>query len=129
MADFTSRFNELLARSSGNDTELAAALGVSKQTISAWKNGTRFPKKPALRTIAEHFHVGVPWLNGVSDEETAALDANNIILTVRDPIESELVSIYRDLNSTGKTILVNTARGLSANPDMKKGSESNAETA
>lgn len=70
MADFTARFNELLSRAAGNDTAIAEALGVSKQTISAWKNGTRFPKKPAVRTIADYFGVGVPWLEGVTDDET-----------------------------------------------------------
>lgn len=42
--------------------------------------------------------------------------------------ESELISIYRDLNSIGQSVLIGTARGLAANPVMKRGSESNDET-
>ena len=72
MADFTSRFNELLARQSATDAELAEALGVSKQTISAWKTGVRSPKKPTIRTIADHFGVGVPWLMGITDDDVDA---------------------------------------------------------
>lgn len=42
--------------------------------------------------------------------------------------ETELVSIYRNLNSIGQSALIGTARGLAANPDMKKGSKSDTET-
>jgi len=47
---------------------------------------------------------------------------------VSDPNERELVNIYRDLNDIGQSALIGTARGLAANPDMKKGSKSDAET-
>ena len=87
MADFTSRFNELLDRISDSDTALANALGVSKQTISAWKNGKRFPKRPVIRTIAEYFGVGIPWLEGISDDETAAATYGKLPANVR-PISS-----------------------------------------
>lgn len=70
MADFTTRFNELLTRTPENDTAVAEALGVSKQTISAWKKGERFPKRPAIRVIADYFNVSVPWLEGITDDET-----------------------------------------------------------
>lgn len=69
MADFTSRFNQLLERKTGSDADLASVLGVSKQTISAWKNGTRFPKKPTIQTIANYFHVSAVWLTGITDDE------------------------------------------------------------
>jgi len=69
MADFTSRFIELTSRYSGSDTDLGNALGVSKQTISAWKTGKRFPKQPAVRSIASFFGVSIPWLMGITDEE------------------------------------------------------------
>ena len=32
--------------------------------------------------------------------------------------ERELVGIYRDLNTTGQSVLMGTARSLSMNPDM-----------
>ena len=77
MADFTTRFNELLARSPNNDTAIAEALGVSKQTISAWKNGNRFPKKPVIQTVAKYFGVSSLWLEGVSDDIHAGMDLSN----------------------------------------------------
>lgn len=41
-------------------------------------------------------------------------------IILHDPQEAELVNIYRDLNTSGQTVLMGTARGLAANPDMKK---------
>lgn len=134
MSDFTSRFNELLNRTTDNGTALAIALGVSKQTISAWKNGTRFPKKPTIRIIADYFNVGVPWLQGVTDDETAQRSlsdscdsVDNFIETVDDEIE--LISLYRILNEKGRGILMGTARSLATNPDMKKDGALSTETA
>ena len=121
MADFTSRLNELLSHYDGSDSDLAIALGVSKQTISAWKNGTRFPKKPTLRTIADYFCVDVPWLIGVSDVSSASPSP--------DPTETELLTIYRDLNPNGQKSLLKYAHYLDTDPDMKRGSESKSETA
>ena len=125
MSDFTTRFNELLARFSGSDHAIAEALGVSKQTISAWKNGTRFPKRPAVRTIAEFFGVSVPWLEGITDDPTACAGP----LLPADPQEEELLEIYRGLNAAGQGVLMGTARGLACNEQYKKGSASNTETA
>lgn len=142
MADFTSRFNDLLARYTGSDTDLANALGVSKQTISAWKKGSRFPKKPVIRIIAAHFNVGVPWLTGITNDEHETgieiisneyvSDTSGSARPVKaksDPNEDELISIYRSLNSFGQQTLIGTARGLAANPDMKKGGKSKDVTA
>ena len=70
MADFTSRFNELLRLTADSDTALADALGVSKQTISAWKTGIRVPKQPTKRIIASYFNVPVTWLDGLTDDKT-----------------------------------------------------------
>lgn len=77
MADFTSRFNEVSSRHSGNDTSLGTALGVSKQTISAWRTGVRSPKKPHIVAIAEYFNVSIPYLMGWSDDPSYASNASD----------------------------------------------------
>ena len=160
MADFTDRFNELLTRTPDSGTALADALGVSKQTISAWKNGTRFPKRPAIRTIAAYFGVGVPWLQGITDDETIGIGIDNsldsIVATfgpdsptakklhyIRDHLavpgldalpqdakdERELLDIFHGLNDNGRHSMLNYARFLNSDPDMKKGGASNDVTA
>ena len=45
------------------------------------------------------------------------------------PSESELITIYRDLNDKGQAVLMATAQSLATNPDMKGGSASNTATA
>lgn len=61
---FKERLTELCYESRQTDSELAKALGISKQTLSAWKCGTRSPKGPTIETIARHFNVPVDWLMG-----------------------------------------------------------------
>ena len=48
---FKERLSDLCAESPLNDTEIARELHVSKQTLSAWKCGTRSPKE--LTIISE----------------------------------------------------------------------------
>ena len=79
MADFMSRFNEISVRHPGNDTSLGAALGVSKQTISAWRTGARSPKKPHIVAIAEYFNVSIPYLMGWSDDPNYAGTTSDLI--------------------------------------------------
>lgn len=61
---FQERFAELCESNPANDTALANALHVSKQTISAWKIGTRSPRQPLVIDIANYFRVSVSWLMG-----------------------------------------------------------------
>ena len=61
---FKERLADLCYESRQPDSELAKALGISKQTLSAWKCGTRSPKGPTIETIARHFNVPVDWLMG-----------------------------------------------------------------
>lgn len=110
MADFTSRFNELTARHVGNDTDLGAALGVSKQTISAWRTGTRSPKKPHIVAIAKYFNVGIPWLMGISDYETeygrASFGKSIDGLIPRDQLRTRRVPILGD-TAAGEPVIAN----------------------
>ena len=58
------RLNELFDEDPRSDTSIAADLGVSKQTVSAWRTGTRSPKKDMLVRIAEKYNVTIEWLMG-----------------------------------------------------------------
>ena len=64
VTDFKSRFVELCSHSEYNDSEIARALSVSKQTISSWRSGVRSPRSPMIQMIADYFGVNVPWLLG-----------------------------------------------------------------
>ena len=77
------RLNSLFNADPRNDTAIADALGVSKQTISAWRNGSRSPKKSVLLRIAEFYHTSPEWLLGwdlpapqiISPEASLTFDA------------------------------------------------------
>lgn len=64
------RLNELFDADPRNDTSIANALGVSKQTISMWRHGTRSPKKSVLISIANEYNVSIEWLMGFDVERT-----------------------------------------------------------
>ena len=64
ISTFKERFRELCDSNPTTDTALAEELGVSKQTISSWKNGHRSPKQPMVASIARFFRVRTAWLMG-----------------------------------------------------------------
>jgi transcriptional regulator with XRE-family HTH domain len=61
-----SNFPERLREAMGdkNVSELARSLGISKQSVSAYLNGTRKPKQLAIRAIASVLGVDYCWLCG-----------------------------------------------------------------
>ena len=74
------RLNELFDDDPRNDTAIAKALGVSKQTISAWRQGIRSPKKSVLVQIAEEFRVSIEWLMGFDVEKTGGSKRGPIVI-------------------------------------------------
>ena len=75
------RLIELFDTDSKNDTGIANALGVSKKTVSAWRNGTRSPKKHMLLKICEMYNVSIGWLMGFDENPT---DRRAIIIVDSD---------------------------------------------
>lgn len=66
------RLNELFDSDSRNDSAIADELGVSKQAISAWRSGSRSPKKPMLVKICELYHVSIEWLMGFDVDRSSS---------------------------------------------------------
>ena len=71
------RLIELFDSDPRNDTAIAAQLNVSKQALSAWRKGTRSPKKSVLVDIANLYDVSIEWLMGfdVPKNARAPVDA------------------------------------------------------
>jgi transcriptional regulator with XRE-family HTH domain len=122
------RIQEIRIKKGMTQEALAERINISKSSISEWEACKRVPRMETLRKIAEALGVDV-WeiigLNSVDYDEPMFASPTE---EVSDPNERELVNIYRDLNDIGQSALIGTARGLAANPDMKKGSKSDAET-
>lgn len=79
------RLNELFDADPRNDSAIASELGVSKQTISAWRSGFRSPKKPMLLKICDVFHVSIAWLMGydVGRQETVEKSKHIVIQNIQ----------------------------------------------
>ena len=68
---FKERFGKLLDVCKENDIQqqdIAKALGVSKQTLTAWKTGDRSPRMPMIKQMAEYFHVPIGYFTGGADD-------------------------------------------------------------
>lgn len=83
------RLNELFDNDPRNDTAIADALGVSKQTVSMWRHGTRSPKKSVLVKIANEYHVSIEWLMGFDVDRN-----NNSLPSVIVPDSESFAKIF-----------------------------------
>ncbi len=102
-----------------DQADIVNALAVSASTVSDWATGKKYPRVDSMQRLAD-------FLGVLLSDLTSETAAPSVLL---NPQEEELVAIYRDLNTEGQDILMGTARGLAANPDMKKGSASKDATA
>lgn len=73
------RLNELFDSDPKNDTAIATDLGVSRQTISAWRKGIRSPKKQMLIKMSEKYNVNIEWLMGFDVDRTQAADRTIVV--------------------------------------------------
>lgn len=106
-----------------DQSDIVTALGISASTVSDWVNGKKYPRVDAMQKIADYLGVLLSDLTTEHTDDTASS------LNSLTPSESELISIFRDLNDKGQAVMMATAQSLATNPDMKKGSASNIETA
>ena len=72
------RLKTILKANRVTEDELAERIGKSKSTISAYCTGRAFPSIETVISIAEHLHVSIDFLLGLSDKETigAGLSSN-----------------------------------------------------
>ena len=104
VSTFRERFSELCDSNPMNDTAIADALHVSRQTVCSWKAGTRSPKAPTVLSIANYFAVDVGWLMGFDVEkynaqavlEKAFRDQGYIV--EEQPKNNDIRLLVRDLN-------------------------------
>ena len=118
---FVNNLRHYMERRGVEQSDIVTALGVSASTVSDWFNGKKYPRVDAMQMLADYLGVLISDLT--SENPTPA---PSDMLT---PSEEELLDIYRSLNEIGRQALIGTARGLAANPDMKKGGASSSETA
>ena len=65
---FQERFNELLSISGKKQTEIADAIGVTKQCVSDYKKGKSVPSLETLYLLCEFLDVSADYLLGLSND-------------------------------------------------------------
>lgn len=92
--------------------EVGDRIGKSEKTVSGWEHGRGQPDADTLFRLCEIYEI-----RSISEfySEKDMVNEESI-----SPDENELLSIYRSMNDTGRSLLLNTARTFAGNPDMKK---------
>ena len=99
-------------------TALATKLGVSKQSVSAWLNGTRKPKKLTLTAMAQILSVHPEWLMGY-DVNKMGYDVNKNVAAERyDGKTLEFINLFSQLTTEQQFLIIFQIKGILANQDQ-----------
>ena len=112
MKTFNERFSYLINQSAMNASEIANALGVSKQTISAWRTGERSPRKPMIESIADFFNVNIPWLMGYD----VPMEREHDVPSSSDPELEEFIRRFLALSPENRRRILDLMRALAGSP-------------
>ena len=122
------RLIELFNADPRNDTAIASELNVSKQALSAWRKGTRSPKKTVLVEISKMYNVSLEWLMGFDVPKQAtypALDLNMFGADQPQTKEARIVSGGMDkLPQEQREQILNVLRAMFSNhPELFNGKD------
>ncbi len=122
--NFLDKLDVLKAAKGDTNASLARNAGIPVTTIyGLYQKGYSNMKLSTLEALCEYFGVSLDYLARDS------VETDHTVSDVVSAEESELIKIYHDLNATGQSTLMNMARSLNMNPDMKRGSASSITTA
>jgi len=106
VSNFAERLKECLENEASiSATTLADNIGLSKQAISMYLSGSRNPKRPTIKAIAEALNVNEAWLMGydVPMRKTLSTEPTNLeeTLVAQNEAERRLLVMCRKVeNST-----------------------------
>lgn len=126
VASFQDRLREAMGDISV--TELADMLGISKQSVSAYINGKRKPKRIVIAEIARVLHVNPVWLSGYNVEKSPSVLDQHGSISLSDT-EISLVNDFRKLNCTGREYILQTMAMAVLTYSEKSNTISDVETA
>jgi transcriptional regulator with XRE-family HTH domain len=89
--------------------KLCRDLELSESSITDWKKGKAIPSVKALDKIAKYFNVSLDWLI-TGEERCQPLDKE----------DTELLALYKKLNSLGKSNLIGYANGILTNEKFSR---------
>ena len=110
--ELISSFRERLIEAMGDMsvTDFADLLGISKQSISAYINGTRTPKRLTISAMAQILSVNPAWLMGYNVDKYINDEKKSTTYNVEELSGDEqyLLSRYRVLTDKGKDYIIQT---------------------
>jgi transcriptional regulator with XRE-family HTH domain len=106
------RLNEVFDSDPRTDSMIAESFHVSKQTISAWRTGSRSPRKSKLQEIADFYHKDIIWFFGY--EGTAE---EKPVPTEEDEQVKEIISLLKGMSDQKKAEAIRYLRYLSASEE------------
>lgn len=118
MPNFGENLKAIRIKRGMTQDELAELLNTSKQVISRYENGQRYPKISAAARIAKALGVSLAELNG--DPQPQPVYHSSTL----SPDETRLVELYRSLNADGKRSLMKQAEYHANEPDYQKDTSS-----
>ena len=113
MREFKDILLELRKNRHMTQDSLSDALNITKQALSHYERGTRYPKRETLEAIADYFNVDMNYLTGRSSTTTIISPAPAPSLS---PDQKDLLDKYDVLNDEGKAEAVRYIGMLSAVP-------------
>ncbi len=91
--------------------DIAEHMRISQGSVSNWIKGTNSIDIENLAELCSFLGVSLDQIYGVTPITP------DVSLS---PAETDLISIFRSMNKTGKDMLLNTARIYAGNPEMQK---------
>lgn len=88
--------------------DISHDLGISKQTISSWMNGTRTPRMPKIDLLCKYFGCK---RSDIMEEHEEVKSGTRTSAT-----EEDLIERFRTLNNEGKTALFSYMDYLQSTP-------------
>ena len=111
MREFKNVLIELRQKRHLTQDKLAEILGITKQALSHYERGVRYPKPETLEAIADYFNVDMDYLTGRSLVTTSLRPAAGPDLA---PDDQALLNKYHMLSDEGKGMLQDRADELIA---------------
>ena len=103
MTSFGERLKQLMEDQSISQRDLAAALNISKSTVSGYVNSYREPDFKSLLEIASIFHVTTDYLLGNSDIPSLPTSAHN---------NQSMLSYFEQLSPEVQNIVLKEVKAL-----------------
>ncbi len=122
MREFKDILLELRKNRHMTQDSLSDALHITKQALSHYERGTRYPKKETLEAIADYFNVDMNYLTGRSSTTTIISSAPAAAPSL-SPDRKDLLDKYDSLNDEGEAKVLDHTSDLVAGGRYEKVSD------